>query len=279
MLPLRLPFTGEEPRNLVPVDWVARAIASLVDQPPHHGRTYHLVARTPVRARQIKAIAADVLGIDGVQWTNPATFQPPTPLEETFLEQLREYWPYFHGDPIFDDRNTQAALPHLPPPRIDRPLLERLIRFAVADRWGRAGRRQHSDRSTFRCGPYLEEFFPQAVAQSALARIPLEITIGLDIVGPGGGQWSCYLGDGTAQVHRRLIGATEVLYRMSRAVFEDLVHGRQSPQEAFFARRIEIEGDIEKGLKLAVLFEHFTREYPYSQDSQREKADAGPVYA
>ena len=25
-----------------------------------------------------------------------------TALEELFLEQLREYWPYLHGDPAFD---------------------------------------------------------------------------------------------------------------------------------------------------------------------------------
>ncbi len=49
-LPLRLPFSGDEPRNLVPVDWVARAIVRIVGQPWWHGRTYHLVAAATDRA-------------------------------------------------------------------------------------------------------------------------------------------------------------------------------------------------------------------------------------
>ena len=50
------------------------------------------------------------------------------------------------------------------------------------------------------------------------------------------------------------------MYRTDPATFADVVRGRQSPQEAFFARRIEIEGDVEKALKLAVLFDHFLAE-------------------
>ena len=50
------------------------------------------------------------------------------------------------------------------------------------------------------------------------------------------------------------LDGAEATYRMDVATFVAVVSGRESPQEAFFARRIEIAGNIEKGLKLAVLF-------------------------
>jgi len=279
ILPLRLPFSGDEPRNLVPVDWVARAIVSIVNQPRRHGLTYHLVARAPVWVRDIKEVAQRVLGIDGVCWADSEPRRTPTPLEELFLEQLRDYWPYLHGDPVFDCRNTLAALPRLPAPCVDRVLLERLIRFAVADRWGRAGRIRHREKATFPCRRYIEEFFPEAVRQSSLARIPLDVTVGLNVVGAGGGQWSCRLSGGESTVRRGLASRADVVYRMDQTTFEAIVRGCQSPQEAFLARRIEIGGDVEKGLKLAVLFDHFVKECPYVWESQPEGVDAVPVHA
>ena len=52
----------------------------------------------------------------------------------------------------------------------------------------------------------------------------------------------------------------DVVYRTDPVTFDNVVRGRSSPQEAFFARRVEIGGDVEKGLKLAVLFGLFLAE-------------------
>jgi hypothetical protein len=43
-----------------------------------------------------------------------------------------------------------------------------------------------------------------------------------------------------------------------------------TPQEAFFARQIEIDGDIERALKLAVLLEQFITEFPYKSPTHAE---------
>ncbi len=278
VLPLRLPFAGDEPRDLVPVDWVSRAIVGILGRPRHHGRTYHLVAHRPVRVRDIKEVAEEVLGIEGVRLAHPNRRESPTALEETFLEHLREYWPYLHGDPAFDCRNTRAALPHLPPPPIDRALLARLIRSAVADDFGRAGRKTRR-RKPWACRRYVEQFFPESLARSSLARVSIDVTLGLDVAGAGGGRWSCRLGGGAATVRRGLEPAAEVVYRTDPATFEAVVRGRQSPQEAFLDRRIEIAGDVEKGLKLAVLFERFVKECPYREPLAAEETDAVAVRA
>jgi hypothetical protein len=123
----------------------------------------------------------------------------------------------------------------------------------------------------------VEEFFPAAVKRSTLARVPVEISIGLDVRGPLGGQWTCRLAAGEiAEVRRGLSDRAEVIYRLDVSAFTAIVAGRLDPQEAFFARRIEIEGDIEKGLKLAVLFGLFVCEQPAGEQFQ-EPADACTV--
>jgi nucleoside-diphosphate-sugar epimerase len=278
LLPLRLPLTGDEPRNLVPVDWVARAVVRLVNDPRRHGRTYHLAARQPVSAREVEAAAAEILGIDGVTWAGPGTLDNPTTLEGLFLQQVRDYWPYFRGDPAFDCRNARAALPDLPPPPIDRPLLARLIRFAVADRWGRRGR-QGARAGGLDCARYVEEFFPEAARRSTLARIPLDVTVTVAVTGPGGGQWSLrWGGEGLLGVWRGREPDAQVTYRMDVPTFEAVVRGGLSPHDAFLARQIEIEGDVEKGLKLAVLFGHFVQESPFAPQ-QPEAADAAALPA
>jgi thioester reductase-like protein len=272
-LPLRLPLTGEEPRNLVPVDWVAQTIVRIVNRPRRHGKTYHLVAREPVRAADIKDVAAELLDLDGVSWAGAGPLEAPTALEELFLDHIREYWPYFRADPEFDSRNTLTALPYSPPPRLDRALLTRLIQFGIADRWGSA-RRSRRRRGGVEVADYLERFFPEKAPKSTLAALPLNTTIALDIRGACGGRWSCEWRDGDLlPVSRGLRSDAELTYRMDGNTFAAVVAGRLAPQEAFFARQIEVGGDLEKALKLAVLFGQFVQEFPYRPLLQREKVD------
>lgn len=262
-LPLRLPFDGTEPRNLVPVDWVARAITRIVRRPTRHGRTYHLVGRRPTPAADILAAAEAGLGLDGIELIGRHP-PDPTPVEEAFLSAVSDYRPYLGGDPEFDDRNTRAALPRLPPPHVDLRLLARLIRFAVADRWGR-GRMSDRGPAAIDCGEYIERFFPETAARSFLAGLPIDLRLGFAVRGPGGGEWVCHVRGGcVVDVSREPVGTADVAYRLDTATFATVVAGRQSPQAAFFDRRIEIRGRVETGLKLAALFARFVREFPYT---------------
>jgi thioester reductase-like protein len=141
-LPLRLPLSGDETWNLVPVDWVARAIVEVFRRPTWHGRTFHLVSQAPLSTRLVRDVGAEVLKISGVEFGGRNGVTHPTGLEQMFLDGIRQYWPYLHGNPVFSCANTTAALPDLPPPPVDRPMLERFIRFATAKHWGRRPRQK-----------------------------------------------------------------------------------------------------------------------------------------
>lgn len=264
---LRLPLTGAETQNIVPVDWVARALLTLLDRPRWHGRTYHLAAWESVRLDEIKRIIEELLPLEGVQWAGPAGLPDPTPMEQLVLEQFQDYWSYLYSDLDFDCRNTRQTLPDLPPPRFDRQLAARLLAFAQADNWGRQrGRTPPSlppaGEGLPECAHYLEHVLPQRVRYSPLARsLPRGLHFALDIGGAGGGQWSFRSGgEEILSVERGIRTVPDVIYRMDADAFVRLIRGRESAQRAFLDGQIEIEGDMEKALKLAMFIEQFLSE-------------------
>lgn len=269
-LPIRLPLTGEETQNLVPVDWVSRVLIELLHRPQGHGRTYHLVAWQPVRLQEITSIIEDLLGIEGIEWVGRGGLADPTALEQLVLEQFQDYWSYLQNDLVFDCRNTRLALPDLPPPSFDRELVIRLLRFAQEDNWGREASRLHKQpvksgnpARMRNLAHYLERVLPEQAGRSPVARaLPRGLLFALDINGPGGGQWTCCCTDRAFEVQRGLDPSVHLTYRMDVSTFEDLIRGRQTARQAFFEDRIEIEGNVEKALMLAMLIEQFLVERP-----------------
>jgi putative sterol carrier protein len=267
-----LPLDGEEKRHLVPVDWVAQAVARIVQQPALQGRTYHLVAAEPVPVSRIKAAAEEILQIDGVSFSGRRKLTDPSTLEELFLSRLAEYEPYLRGDPDFDSKNTRAALADLPAPCVDRACLVRLLRYAKAANWGKSKRKPRHGWSS-RCAQYVEEFFPEAARRSVLASLPLDVTVRLEIT--EGGRWLYrWVAGALTSVVRDGSEPAEVTYQLDLTTFENVTSGLVSPQDAFATQDIAIKGDIEKGLKLAVLFSQFVKEFPYPKDAHLEDSHA-----
>ena len=89
----------------------------------------------------------------------------------------------------------------------------------------------------------------------------MDVTVCIDLRGPGGGQWSCKWKQGElVYVKWGLDEGAAVTYHIDTATFQDVVSGVQTPREAFFEQRIRITGDLEIALKLAVLFGQFLTE-------------------
>jgi thioester reductase-like protein len=169
-LPLRLPGTGDERCYLIPVDWVSAAITRLLSRPEWHGRTFHLLSPQPIPARLVQDTAAQELNISGTQWTGGAGLKNPTPIEQVFQEALEEHWPYLATTAEFDCANTLAALPDLPPPRVDRLLLQRLIGYAFANHWGQKRPKSRGKRSRVPSLPAMTDATPMSKEVLQLAQ-------------------------------------------------------------------------------------------------------------
>lgn len=60
-----------------------------------------------------------------------------------------------------------------------------------------------------------------------------------------------------------LNGDETCCYVCDTATFKAIVNGTISPQDAFFDLRVDIEGDVELGLKLSPVLETFFKRYPW----------------
>jgi thioester reductase-like protein len=143
-----LPARRRSPVDIVPVDYVADAVAALVSHPEAAGGTYHLTAGSHASS------VGEIMSLTKERFEQPAPrLVPPrayrrflhpfvlrrvTPSTRRLLERNEVYFPYFAMRVRYDDARARALLE---PMGIAAPRLEdyfgRIIEFARAARWGK----------------------------------------------------------------------------------------------------------------------------------------------
>jgi hypothetical protein len=165
-----------------------------------------------------------------------------------FRSQSDIYQTYWRDDPVFDCTNTTAAAPHLPCPVVDHEMLMRMARFAIQSNFGKGQRRRQPlpwDASGHLRGLVALRRSLEESCESSL------VCLGLQINGPGGGQWKLLVRDGC------LLGAEDGLspqcsavFRLDSKTFQQLAARQLSVAQAVRQGQVSILGN---GLKLATL--------------------------
>lgn len=191
LTPIRLPMHGDEPRNLVTVDWVSAVIAHIVCTPAAHGRTYHLTPEKCSSAREVIDSCCTYFNSSGVEYVGPdAKPEADDDFSKAIFENTKIYESYETSDPEFDRTNVQQWAGHLPCPAIDETMIHRFIEFGESNRWGKM--RPRSPRVEYWFEDELERIgkLAESIVGRLSASIDSPVTIGLDIKGEGGGQWT-----------------------------------------------------------------------------------------
>lgn len=134
---LRLQGNPESTLNLIPVDWVAQALWTIVEREGASGQTYHLTNSTPCRQQELNEWATRTLRPAGSQMG----FQSRLDGEVTRAEQVANasltlYRAYLQDEPVFDRTNTDRALNGtLPCPHLDADFLDMLLGYARHQQW------------------------------------------------------------------------------------------------------------------------------------------------
>ena len=194
--PIQLPMNGDEPRNLVPVDWVSSVICHLVQTEASHNRTYHLVPDECSTARQFIDACCEYYNSGGVEFVGVGqSVTGVSKFADLFFENARVYEEYLTTDPLFDKSNVEKFAGHLRCPAIDATMIKQFIKFGEENRWGK-------NRSPV---PQADVWFHQQldrlsdVVTRVFANWPgLDLTgsegrrieVGLNVLGRGGGQWT-----------------------------------------------------------------------------------------
>ena len=190
--PIQLPMSGDEPRNLVPVDWVSQVIAHVVCTPAAKGRTYHLSPDKCSTARDVIEACYRYFNSDGVEFVGASNSerQSDTEFAERFFENARIYEAYETSDPRFDNRNLKRFAAHLKCPNVDQEMIMRFMEFGKKDNWGKRPERLPNVAQWFHS--QLDDLV-RGAEQLDINRFATKgasaLRVGIDIHGPGGGQW------------------------------------------------------------------------------------------
>jgi nucleoside-diphosphate-sugar epimerase len=196
---LRLAMTGEEKRNMIPVDWVADVIARLFADPAARGQTIHLAPEKPITIRQIIDFTSSYLNSGGVEFCGPTKPAELNDVESFAYGGKGLYEAYEQTDPIFETGNLKRLVPDLPCPVIDEAMMHRFLAYGDADRWGK--RKPPAAPVAAWAADLLADLEGDdlvALAEACRGRASaadsapggVAAGVGLDVVGPGGGAWT-----------------------------------------------------------------------------------------
>ena len=188
--PVKLEMTGDEPRNIVPVDWVSAVICRLLDTPESHGGTYHITPEVCLTARDLIEAGYKRFNSSGVEFCGKQIAEG-TDSEMTQAASANKsiYDEYETSDPSYDTTELRKFTADLPCPKIDEAMIHKFWEYGEEDRWGK--RREPQAKVPFWVADYLQEQISASTNGSHKANESDHCqTIGLDVTGPGGGQWT-----------------------------------------------------------------------------------------
>jgi thioester reductase-like protein len=230
----RFPLHGYETKNLVPVEWVSAVMAHIFTHPEHHGKTYHLTPRHKVPARLWADVLEDVCRFYSVRFDG--TLREPEELtenERSFQELISVYATYWRDDPTFDSTNTQTACPHLPCPHMDRETLKMLARWAIESNFN--GPRAKPLPVAFDSHRALEPLVEAEAFTSG------EATLGLNVLGLGGGAWEVQTRGGQpVSAEPGLADTVDAVVTLDCETLGRIVRGETSAKQALDESAVEV---------------------------------------
>ena len=230
---------GHERKNLVPVDWVSAVTSHILTHPEHHGQTYHLTPRHPVKLRMFRDVLEQATQFYAASMVGENRPEHMTEYERLFFDHLQVYNSYWRDDPEFDASNTIAAAPHLPCPHIDRAMLLKLSQWAIDTNFG--GGRTKQVEPEFDAHRYLEHLLLAGHDDTSRAAFRL---LGLQVDGHGGGQWHLILKDGTiVAADMGIDSRCSATYRLDVATLASLARGDCTPSQAMETGRLTVIGN------------------------------------
>ena len=218
--PCRVRLHGDETRNVITVDWVSAIMTHLIMTPSAHGKTFHMAPAQPLTAKELINAGYTFFNSSGIEWVGDREIDPATynAFEAEIIPAMNMYENYQRTDPVFDCTNLLEHAGHIPCPAITEKVIHRFIEFGQQDRWGK--RRQRAVQAD--CSMY-ENLRLIAVDSETFSR-DYRPLVGLDILGPGGGQWT--LGVNAAGKLASNLGldfATPSLIRLAMDDFKNLI--------------------------------------------------------
>lgn len=114
------------------------------------------------------------------------------------------------------------------------------------------------------CQTYFEVFLPTLLGQLLIDDLrTLSCSFGIRIAHEDGPPWQLDISEGRLARVERAKEAPACCFVCDGQTLIEVASAKITPQEAFFAMRVEVEGDMELGLKLSTVLAPFFSRYPF----------------
>jgi predicted lipid carrier protein YhbT len=111
---------------------------------------------------------------------------------------------------------------------------------------------------------YFSHFLAEQMHKQLLPNLRnLSATCGIVVEDIPGRSWSLSIDRGRLEQISKNGENCQCTFFLASDVFSSIVSGQLAPQQAFFEKNINIEGDIETGMRLATVLAAFFRKWPY----------------
>ena len=220
--PIRLRMTGDERRNIIPVEWVSAVMTRLFETPEARGLTFHMAPDSPITSGEVIRYCGEYFNSVGAEFcgnmpedtaeVSRDENEDQWMFERLYKENMETYAPYERTDNIFDMTNTKRFAGDIVCPQFDRVVMHRYIEYGNEDRWGK--RRPEWVEPAFTASDVFDDIVkPDTPKPSALK-------VGIDLAGPGGLQTTLELSrEGVVSVDRGLPESATPVLRMNAVDF------------------------------------------------------------
>jgi predicted lipid carrier protein YhbT len=185
-----------------------------------------------------------------------------------YQEAALYYHPYLMGEPVFDRTNTDHALhdANLEVSRIDAEFFLQLLNYARSVKWGKKHSKMTAaaENSSYVVEQYFNHFLAGKMHKQLLPDLRnLSATCRIKIEDIPGHSWTLRIEQGRLENISDNGMNCQCTFLVDCDTFSRIVSGELAPQKAFFKRKIDIQGDMETGLKLATVLAAFFQKWPY----------------
>ncbi len=266
-IPLRILGRADATCNVIPVNWAAEHIVRLALHSSGASSVHHITNSDPPTHQEVKGWLEEYFDIGGGRFSDASwPLQDANHYEDLFYSLGNVCLDYFRNGLTFDSECTTGLPAGMR--LIDGASFARCLKYAQETNWGRAsGERTdfRSRRGGFDPAWYFEEFLPDAVPRSAVAKVEdLTAVVQYTIKGAPGGSWVSRFRNGqleeTHAVPCNL--QAEFEYLLSYEDLVDVVACCRPLQDVFFHGSAEMTGDVERALKMVPIIGEFIKEFP-----------------
>ena len=263
-VPLRVEADPAATQNLVPVDYVSSMIVAAATC-RCVGGVVHLTHPAPPTNALLKRVLERHFGLAGGAFGNGDAPAAGVAEQSLFDDASAAVSAYLRHSPAFVRGNAEALEAHaaIRCPAWTETDLVRLVAAADACDFGRVNCKALTSDGANDVDRYFRDFLPPRIAQSKIVReVAMDVAVRFE-VGQAPTVHTCVFQAGRLiAVEPSAARPVDVIYSCDLATFWAAIGGQSHPETYFLEGRADVEGDVEKGLKLGVVLAAFNREFP-----------------